>query len=127
VENFWQALSGELTLHLRKEEQVLFPMIRALEDARNSGTFEEAEFRGIEFPIERMIGEHEDAGEVLRDLRAITNGYSVPDDGCATFRALYQAMEAFERDMHLHIHLENNILFPRALEMAGAEESHAIR
>ena len=68
-----------------------------------------------------MMQEHDDAGQALRDLREVSSNYQVPADGCISFRTLYQALEAFERDLHQHIHLENNILFPRATELeAGA-------
>jgi regulator of cell morphogenesis and NO signaling len=63
--------------------------------------------------------EHETVGDLLRKLRALSSNYTVPPDGCISYQTLYQALEAFEQDLHQHIHLENNILFPRAIEMEG--------
>ena len=115
----FQALAAELKLHMMKEEQVLFPMIRQLEEASREEEEDTAAFAGITFPIERMISEHEDAGGVLRSIRSLTGAFQAPPDACPSFRALYQGLEEFERDLHRHIHLENNILFPRAARMTG--------
>lgn len=97
-------LKDELERHMVKEERVLFPMIRT--GRGGSATA----------PISVMEDEHESAGEALRRLRALTDGYRVPDGACNTWRALWAGLAALEEDMHQHIHLENNILFPRALE-----------
>ena len=96
-------LRGELEPHMRKEEQILFPMIR-----RGQGT-------GANGPVAVMMREHEAAGDLLKDIRELTNGYAVPVDACNTWRALWMGLEGLESDLHRHIHLENNILFPRAL------------
>ena len=66
-----------------------------------------------------MMMEHDAVGDILRKLRVLSSDYSVPADGCISYQTLYQALEAFEQDLHQHIHLENNILFPRAIEMEG--------
>ena len=97
-------LKAELDTHMVKEEQILFPMIRA-----GRGT-------GADGPIAVMMREHETAGELLRLIRALTNDYTVPEEACNTWRALWLGLEALEADLHEHIHLENNILFPRALD-----------
>ena len=99
-------LRGELEPHMVKEEQILFPMIR-----RGQGS-------GANGPVAVMMREHETAGDLLKDIRELTNDYSVPPDACNTWRALWMGLEGLESDLHEHIHLENNILFPRAL--AGA-------
>jgi regulator of cell morphogenesis and NO signaling len=119
IEERFRALASELKLHMLKEEQVLFPMIRQLEEASREADADTAAFGGITFPIERMISEHEDAGGVLRSIRSLTGSFQPPPDACPSFRALYLGLEEFERDLHRHIHLENNILFPRAARMAG--------
>jgi len=67
-----------------------------------------------------MMMEHETAGDILRELRKLSSDYKVPTDACISYQTLYQAMEAFEQDLHQHIHLENNLLFPRAVELKGA-------
>ena len=122
LEQLFQALASELKLHMMKEEQVLFPMIRQLEKAGRDENSDIADFAGIMFPIERMISEHEDAGGMLRDIRLLTGSFQPPADACPSFHALYQGLEEFERDLHQHIHLENNILFPRTRRMAGLTE-----
>jgi len=122
LEQFFRALASELKLHMMKEEQVLFPMIRQLEEASREEDSDIAGFAGIQVPIERMISEHEDAGGVLREIRSLTGSFQPPADACPSFRALYQGLEEFERDLHQHIHLENNILFPRAARLAGITE-----
>jgi regulator of cell morphogenesis and NO signaling len=116
---FCRAVASELKLHMMKEEQVLFPMIRQLEQASREVGADTADFAGIVFPMERMISEHEDAGEALRSIRSLTGSFQPPEDACPSFRALYQGLDEFERGFYRHIHLENNILFPRAKRLAG--------
>ena len=119
LEELFRALASELKLHMMKEEQVLFPMIRQLEQASRDEAADIAGFAGIMFPMERMISEHEDAGGILDEIRSLTGSFEPPADACPSFRALYQELEEFERDLYRHIHLEDNILFPRAARMAG--------
>lgn len=114
----FQALAEELTLHLLKEERMLFPYIVQLEDAARRGTrLAPAMFGAVQNPVRMMMMEHDSAGELLRKMREVTKGYTVPEDGCMSYRMLYQALPEFEADLHQHIHLENNILFPRAIEL----------
>lgn len=105
------ALSAELVAHMRKEERVLFPAIDAIEAGRQA-------MLPISAPIAIMEDEHEHAGALLAELRALTDGYEPPDWGCATVRALYHGLAELESAMQLHVHLENNVLFPRALHLA---------
>lgn len=122
VRDLFLSLSEELHLHLMKEEQILFPYIERLDEAITAGEpAPPAMFGSIECPINMMLHEHDSAGEILKQLSAITNGYSAPEDACDSFRSLYQALKDFEADLHQHIHLENNILFPRALAMANPQ------
>jgi regulator of cell morphogenesis and NO signaling len=110
------AMKEELEAHLMKEEMILFPMIRALEEgqaARSHCGF-------IGNPIRVMLMEHDSAGSALAEMRRATSGYSAPETACNTFRALFYELEALEGDLHLHIHLENNVLFPRALSLTAA-------
>jgi regulator of cell morphogenesis and NO signaling len=101
-----------------KEEQVLFPYIFRLEESIVAGEpAPPAVFGPVVNPIGMMMQEHDSAGDALRTLRSITNDYSAPADGCISYRTLYQALQGFEADLHQHIHLENNILFPRAVAM----------
>jgi regulator of cell morphogenesis and NO signaling len=114
----FSALAHELGLHLMKEEMVLFPYIERMEEAVvEKSPLPPAPFGSVQNPVAMMVSEHDGAGEALRGLRAASNGYTVPPDACPSYRALYQALAAFEADFHQHIHLENNILFPRAIEM----------
>jgi regulator of cell morphogenesis and NO signaling len=115
VQVLYGSLDTELTNHLRKEEEVLFPYIVAAEAHRQGGPEGPAAcFGSVGDPIRQMEREHESAGEVLAQIRKATGGYALPDDACPTFRALYEELEQMEKDLHQHIHLENNILFPKA-------------
>jgi regulator of cell morphogenesis and NO signaling len=114
----WQALVAELTAHMLKEEQVLFPYVSNLEQAVLAGKPEPVAFFGtVKNPIRAMINEHDAAGDLLKQMRKASNGFQAPADGCGSYTAMYQGIEEFEKDLHLHIHLENNILFPRAVKM----------
>ena len=105
-------ISAELTRHFFCEENVLFPYIAQLDQKQTSSAH--PIFDNMQQPVKQMMREHDQTGNELRVLREITNQYQPPDYACTTYRALYRAMEDLERDLHWHIHLENNILFPRA-------------
>jgi regulator of cell morphogenesis and NO signaling len=114
----FRLLAQELTTHMMKEEMVLFPYIERMEEARiEGGPILPAPFGTVQNPVAMMIHEHDSAGYLLRGLRTLTNNYTAPADACLSYRTLYSALEGFERDLHQHIHLENNILFPRAIEL----------
>jgi regulator of cell morphogenesis and NO signaling len=120
VANVFAALANELSVHLMKEEQILFPYVMRLEESYLAGEpAPPAMFGTVVNPVRMMMQEHDGAGDALRSLRELTHDYAVPDDACASYRALYQALQEFEADLHQHIHLENNILFPRAVAMEG--------
>jgi regulator of cell morphogenesis and NO signaling len=111
-------LRQELDTHLLKEEQVLFPYIERLEEAFTNKQGVAPPFFGtVRNPVRMMMTEHDTAGETLELMRAAAGGYAVPADACPSYRTLYGALAAFEADLHQHIHLENNILFPRAEAM----------
>ncbi len=111
-------LAADLAPHMMKEEQILFPYIVALEEAALGGGRRPAScFGSARNPIRMMMAEHEAAGEILRRLRAETAGYALPADACASFQALYGGLQKLESDLHRHIHLENNVLFPRAIRL----------
>jgi len=116
----FQQLCADLKPHMFKEEQILFPYIIEMErSALQNKPAPSAPFGTVNNPIRMMMMEHETVGGLLRELRASSSNYTVPPDGCISYQTLYQALEAFEGDLHQHIHLENNILFPRAIEMEG--------
>jgi regulator of cell morphogenesis and NO signaling len=111
-------LCADLKPHMFKEEQVLFPYIVATEEAASQNrAIPFAPFGTVNNPIRMMMMEHDTAGQILRELRALTSDYKVPADACISYKTLYEALENFERDLHEHIHLENNILFPKALNL----------
>ncbi len=113
-------VSSELTHHFFCEENILFPYIGKMEAGQHAAL--PPVFGNVEQPIARMMMDHDQAGEELRELRGLTCNYTPPTAACPTWRALYRALEDLERDLHQHIHLENNILFPRALALARASE-----
>lgn len=110
----YAALWDELDPHMQKEEQILFPFLATLE---GPGAGRHPLMGAAEHPIGMMRIEHESAGAALADLRQLSGGYQLPDDACNTWRGLYHGLEQMERELHEHIHLENNALFPRALEV----------
>ncbi len=115
VRDRFAALSAELGSHMLKEELILFPLIRQMEQARRSGTpLGAAHCGSVNNPIRVMMHEHDSAAGALRDIRSATSGFTLPPDGCTTYAAMLEGLKALEADLHLHIHLENNILFPRA-------------
>lgn len=122
IQTSFQSLAEELTLHLMKEERMLFPYIEDLEAAANrGGRATPPMFGTVQNPVRMMMMEHDSAGELLRDMRQATNAYTLPDDACMSFRTLYSALQEFEADLHQHIHLENNILFPRAIALESRQ------
>jgi len=117
VTDILEGLAGELELHLGKEEGILFPAIRAMDAA--AGAID-MHCGSIVNPIRVMEHEHDEAGHALSRLRELSGDYRVPDDGCGTWREFYAGLVALERDLHRHIHKENNVLFPRVLALAAA-------
>ncbi len=108
-------LQAELTTHMMKEEMVLFPLVKQMEAAAGAGTaLPPAPGGSVSNPVRMMEAEHDSAAGALREMRRLTSGYAVPPDGCITYRVLFQRLQILEADLHVHIHLENNVLFPRA-------------
>ena len=113
-------LRQELEHHMAKEEMILFPMIKNMEKAHLAGTRAPAAHCGsVRNPIRVMEHEHESAGRALEAMREVTGNYAVPADACNTYRALFYGLQEMERDLHRHIHKENNILHPRAAALEG--------
>jgi len=111
-------LGQELTMHMMKEEMVLFPYITRMEEAViQREPVLPPPFGSVQNPVSMMEHEHESAGAALRALRASSGGYTAPPEACISYQTLYKALAEFEVDLHQHIHLENNILFPRAIAM----------
>ena len=106
-------INTELTSHLKKEEEVLFP---AIKDIIQNNSKKSKDI--IQSEISRMLGEHDFAGRTMDEINRITDGYKVPADGCNTYRVTFNLLRQFEDDLHIHVHLENNIVFPRAIKLA---------
>jgi regulator of cell morphogenesis and NO signaling len=114
----FRGLAQELTTHMMKEEMVLFPYIVRMEEAViQREPVLPSPFGSVQNPVTMMMNEHDSAGEALRAIRQASAGYTPPGDACISYQTLYKALADFEADLHQHIHLENNILFPRAIEM----------
>lgn len=108
----YEQLRAELEPHLLKEERILFPAIAAVEQGQEPPV-------PPQHPIQVMLTEHDAAGDLLARLRTISDGYTSPADGCASYRAMMAGLAELEHDTHVHIHLENNQLFPRTLELVA--------
>ena len=114
-------LGEELIAHQGKEEVVLFPYIGKLERfAAGNGAMPRNYFGSINHPIEMMTRDHDLAGNLMAEIRELSQDYTPPDGACPTYRAFYEGLRQFEQDLHQHIHLENNILFPRAIELEAS-------
>jgi len=114
-------LDEELIQHLVKEEAILFPYITKMERAITDGTAKpHGCFGTVANPIAMMTQEHDAAGALIAEIRRLSHNFVTPADACPTYHAFYDGLKGFEQDLHQHIHLENNILFPRAIDMEAA-------
>jgi regulator of cell morphogenesis and NO signaling len=121
IQRLFAEVAREMIMHMQKEEQILFPYIDALEKANSAhGSVEPPFFQTVRNPIHAMMKEHDAAGELVKQIRKASLEYTTPADACTSYKALYQDLRAFEADLHQHVHLENNILFPRSVEMETA-------
>jgi regulator of cell morphogenesis and NO signaling len=128
LQTLFEQLACDLFPHMMKEENVLFPYIVGLEQsASTDAPVQRPPFKTVQNPIRMMLMEHETVGDILHEMRIATSAYLAPADACGSYVTLYQALEAFEKDLHQHIHLENNILFPRALDMESREHRTTVR
>ena len=110
-------MAAELMAHLKREEEVVFPAIKRAEAAGRAGAPAEGEdAKTIAHDLAALVREHDEVGAALHEIRDLAMGYGLPSDACATYVLTYQRLQAFEADLHKHVHLENNILFPRAAE-----------
>jgi regulator of cell morphogenesis and NO signaling len=121
VEDLFLKIGREMTMHMQTEEQILFPYIEALERAAHGeAAFEPPFFQTVRNPVQAMMEEHDAAAALVRQIRTASSAYTPPANACASYQALYRDLQEFEADLHEHVHLENNILFPRAVEMEAA-------
>lgn len=115
------ASAEELTMHMKKEEDILFPFIREMVKAANSKSeLERPFFATVQNPIAMMMMEHDKEGGRFREISKLSNGYTAPEDACTTYKVAYALLKEFEEDLHTHIHLENNILFPKAISLESS-------
>ena len=118
INEHFNATASELAVHMKKEELVLFPFIREMVEAKQANRKPDApHFGTVQNPIQMMMNEHTTEGERFRKIEELSNFYTPPQDACNTYRVTFALLKEFEQDLHLHIHLENNILFPKAAEL----------
>jgi len=118
IDRLFQIVANELAGHMKKEELILFPYIKQLAKAEKENTsLPNPHFGTVKNPIQMMEEEHEEVGDILKVIAKLSNNYTPPEEACNTFKALYDKLDEFEQDLHKHIHLENNILHPKAIAM----------
>ena len=116
IKELFTKVVENLLMHMQKEEMVLFPFIRKMEQTKRSGQFlERPSFGSIKNPIATMEDEHLAEGDRYRKIETLSNHYTIPEDGCNTYKITFAMLKEFEEDLHMHIHLENNILFPKSI------------
>jgi len=118
IADLFLAVREELEMHMMKEERILFPQIKQMvQTQKENSQYFAPPFGSIQNPIRMMEYEHTSAGDALSQIRELSNNYTHPEDACNTFKALFSELKEFEEDLHKHIHLENNILFPKSTEL----------
>lgn len=118
INTLFSECAGELAQHMKKEELILFPFVKKMVNTKETeGALAQPAFGTVSNPIAMMMHEHDTEGERFREIASLTNDYTVPADGCTTYRVTFAMLKEFEENLHTHIHLENNILFPKAMEL----------
>jgi regulator of cell morphogenesis and NO signaling len=118
IQKQFNASAGELAAHMKKEEFILFPFVRKMVKARQAGLkVNSPQFDTVENPVQMMMNEHTTEGDRFSKIDSLSNHYTSPPDGCNTYKVTFALLKEFEQDLHLHIHLENNILFPKAIAL----------
>jgi regulator of cell morphogenesis and NO signaling len=118
INTIFKDATGQLVMHMKKEELILFPYIRKMAKAKRKNIqLATPTFETIKNPISKMDEEHDFEGEAFREIAALANNYNVPADGCNTYRVAFGMLKEFDEDLHLHIHKENNVLFQRAIAL----------
>jgi len=117
INELFMEVAQELTSHMKKEELILFPYVKQLVNSKKKGVSPKTpHFGTVNNPIQMMENEHESAGDIFKTIAKLSSNYTPPEGACNTFKALYSKLEEFEQDLHQHIHLENNILFPKSIQ-----------
>jgi regulator of cell morphogenesis and NO signaling len=123
IKELFTGSTGELTVHMQKEELMLFPFIRRLEKAINENAqLPMSPFGSVKNPISMMMADHQNEGDRFNEISKLSKNYRLPEDACTTYEVTYKQLRDFEDDLHRHIHLENNILFPKAIELEHSKE-----
>jgi regulator of cell morphogenesis and NO signaling len=118
INEHFTASANELTSHMKKEELILFPFVKRMITAKQENkAIQSPQFGTVQSPIAMMMEEHDNEGERFRQIAELSNNYNPPADGCNTYKVTFAMLKEFEQDLHLHIHLENNILFPGAIKL----------
>lgn len=118
INTLFSECAGELAQHMKKEELILFPFVKKMVNTKETeGALAQPAFGTVSNPIAMMMHEHDTEGERFREIASLTNDYTVPADGCTTYKVTFAMLKEFEENLHTHIHLENNILFPKAMEL----------
>lgn len=118
INRLFSESSGDLTMHMQKEELMLFPYIRRMElSSKNGAPLPNSPFGPVSNPISMMLAEHQQEGDRFEQISKLSGNYKIPEDACTTYEITLRQLQDFENDLHRHIHLENNILFPKAIEM----------
>jgi regulator of cell morphogenesis and NO signaling len=118
IARIFERIAADMEAHLREEEEVLFPAIKRVDAARKSGTEPDAgDLETLRGCLEKLNLEHDAIGDAIHAIRDLAQGYAIPGDACNTFAVTYRKLQEFEDDLHKHVHLENNILFPKAARL----------
>lgn len=118
ITRHFNSSAGDLTMHMKKEELILFPWVRKMVKAKQqNSSLDTPHFGTIQNPIQTMLQEHDNEGERFRQIAVLSENYTPPTDACSTYSVAFSLLQEFEEDLHKHIHLENNILFPSAAEL----------
>lgn len=118
INELFKETAGKMSVHMKKEELILFPFIRKMTKLKSTGeTLIAPKFGSVVSPIDIMMDDHTEEGERFQRIRTLSQNYTVPEDGCATYKVTFAMLNEFEDDLHQHIHLENNILFPKSIAL----------
>lgn len=118
IQEVFNQIAGEISSHTKKEELMVFPFIKKLVNAKeNNLPYENPKSRTVEDPVNMLRHEHDNQGDAFKKMAELSNDYTTPEDGCNTYRVTLNLLKEFQQDLHKHIHLENNILFPKAIEL----------
>ena len=118
IARIFAKIATDMAAHLREEEEVLFPAIKRIDTARKAGSAPEArDLEALKSCLAKLNQEHDEIGDAVHTIRHLAKGYAIPDDVCNTYAVTYQKLKEFEDDLHKHVHLENNILFPKAAQL----------